>query len=173
METDIIQQAIAGYTRKYKAYREQNEHLQQQKDNSRQKINWHERRIARLSAKQQALFRPYWPDEVLPPVLEELAHLTPEVKWELNELRIFGLRCVCPVYGKTKEGHTVNLSFTFEDNSLYYDTGEVISRFEPGTLGYINGMNNISAPVENIGILVAKVKEQIAGYTPETVIANP
>lgn len=173
METNIIQQAIAGYTRKYKAYREQNEHLQQQKDNSRQKINWHERRIARLSAKQQALFRPYWPNEILPPVLEELVRLTPEIKWESNELCIFGLRCVCPVYGKTKEGHTVSLSFTFGDNSLYYDTGEVTDRFEPGTLGYINGMNNVSAPVENIGVLVAKVKEQIACQPRETVIANP
>lgn len=173
METDIIQQAIAGYTRKYKAYREQNEHLQLQKDSSRQKIDWHEKRIARLSAKQRALPRPYWPGEILPPILEELARLTPEIKWETGELRTFGLRCVCPVYGKTKEGYIVGLSFTFGEDTLYYDTGEVTDRFGPGTLGHINGMNNVSAPVGNISVLVTKVKGQIAAQPLETVVVNP
>ena len=78
------------------------------------------------------------------------------------------LRAACSVYGKTRNNETVGLTFTFDGGVLSYDTGEVTHRFAPGTLGEINGMNNVSAPVESVDTLVDKVNEQITELNTQT-----
>ncbi|MCE8578362.1 hypothetical protein [Bacteroides fragilis] len=96
--------------------------------------------------------------------MTEVARLTPGVTWEYPErLNIHGLRAACSVFGRTGNGETVGLTFSFNDDTLHYDTGEVTRRFAPGTLGEINGMNNVSTPVESVDSLVTKVNGQITG----------
>lgn len=61
----------------------------------------------------------------------------------------FGLRAECPIYlnedaGKG-EGYFIVIipSFKRDTLELYYDTGETKIRFDPGTIGDINGFNNV------------------------------
>lgn len=57
----------------------------------------------------------------------------------------------------------IRLTPEFPDGKLklYYDTGEMADRYQPGTLGDFNGMNNVRAPLpdtldEIIGLLRPK-----------------
>ena len=160
METDIVRKSIADYLHKTNAYRQQQDGLQGKIDAARRKIAWHEKRITRLSGQRNRIERPWWTKEIVAPVMREVARLTPEVTWDAENLYTHRLRAACSVYGETQNGRTVGLTFTFDGGVLSYDTGEVTRRFTPGTLGEINGMNNVSAPVESVDTLVAKVNEQ-------------
>lgn len=65
----------------------------------------------------------------------------------------FGLRAECPIYinekGKPGERRVIYLTPWFDSSKgetelmLYYDTGETKNDYAPGTLGEINGMNNV------------------------------
>ncbi len=46
-------------------------------------------------------------------------------------------------------GDFIRLTPEFPDGGfkLYYDTGEATNTYQPGTLGYFNGMNNVSVPL--------------------------
>lgn len=161
METDIVQKCTADYLQKWRDYKQLRAELQEKIDDSRRKITWHEKRIMRFSKQQVNINRPWWVDEIVAPVMVEVARLTPEVKWDISRLDTHGLRAACSVFGDTENAQTVGLTFTFDNDILSYDTGEVTHRFDSGTIGAINGMNNISAPVEGIDMLVAKIKEQL------------
>lgn len=116
-----------------------------------------EAKIERLKRKQARNKYPHWTDYFVRPVMEELARLIPEVQWELKDnLLTFGLRCECPVFGKTANGRTVAITFTCDHSSgtLYYDTGRHNNRYNTSTLGNLNGFNNVTAPVENMQTLV-------------------
>lgn len=160
METDIVRKCTADYRQKINIYRQRQDELQEKIDAGRRKITWHEKRIMRLSELQKRIERPWWTKEIVAPVMREVARLTPEVTWNTGSLCVHGLRAACSVYGTAENEGTVGLTFTFDNGILSYDTGKVTRRFAPGTLGEINGMNNISAPVENVEMLVAKVNEQ-------------
>ena len=160
METDIVRKCIADYLHKIDRYRQQRDELQGRIDAARRKFAWHEKRIIRLSEQQKRIERPWWTKEIVAPLMREVARLTPEVAWSAENLYTHGLRAACSVYGKTPDGGTVGLTFTFDGGVLSYDTGEVTRRFAPGTLGEINGMNNVCAPVESVDTLVAKVNGQ-------------
>lgn len=168
METDIVRKCISDYLHKIDRYRKQQDGLQGKIDAARRKIAWHEKRIMRLSEQQNRIERPWWTKEIVAPLMLEVARLTPEVTWDAENLHTHGLRAVCSVYGKTRNNETVGLTFTFDGGVLSYDTGEVTHRFAPGTLGEINGMNNVSAPVESVDTLVDKVNEQITELNTQT-----
>ena len=164
METDIVRKCVADYLRKTDGAKRQRTELQAKIDAARRKIAWHEKRISRLLELYGKIQRPRWTDEIVVPVMTEVARLTPGVTWEYPErLNIHGLRAACSVFGRTGNGETVGLTFSFNDDTLQYDTGEVTRRFAPGTLGEINGMNNVSTPVESVDSLVTKVNGQITG----------
>ena len=160
METDIVRKCIADYLHKIDRYRQQRDELQGRIDAARRKIAWHEKRIIRLSEQQERIERPWWTKEIVAPLMWKVARLTPEVAWNTGNLYTHGLRAACSVYGETRSNETVGLTFTFDGGILSYDTGEVTRRFAPGTLGEINGMNNVCAPVESVDTLVAKVNGQ-------------
>lgn len=160
METDIVRKCIADYLHKIDRYRQQRDELQGRIDAARRKIAWHEKRIIRLSEQQKRIERPWWTKEIVAPLMREVARLTPDVAWSAENLYTHGLRAACSVYGEAQNGGTVGLTFTFDGGVLSYDTGEVTRRFAPGTLGEINGMNNVCAPVESVDTLVAKVNGQ-------------
>ena len=161
METDIVQKCTADYLQKWRDYKQLRAELQEKIDDSRRKITWHEKRIMRLSKQQENIKRPWWVDEIVAPVMVEVARLTPGVTWDIGRLNTHGLRAACSVFGDTENAQTVGLTFTFDNDILSYDTGEVTCRFDSGTIGAINGMNNVSAPVEGVDMLVAKINEQL------------
>lgn len=59
----------------------------------------------------------------------------------------FGLRASVDV--RVDESRFVRLTPEFPDEGLrlYYDTGERTDTFQPGTLGDMNGFNNVVAPL--------------------------
>lgn len=122
-----------------------------------------EAKIERLKRKQERNKYPHWTDHFVRPVMDELARLTPEIQWELEDkLNTFGLRGECPIFGETASGGTVAITFTcdYSSGTLYYDTGMLNSRFKTNTLGDLNGYNNVIAPVENIQMLVDFVRRR-------------
>lgn len=132
-------------------------------DYFRTQKNTLEAKIERLKRKQERNKYPHWTDLFVRPVMDELARLTPEIQWELKDKLItFGLRCECPVFGKTANGRTVAITFTCDhlSGTLYYDTGRHNNRFKTSTLGDLNGLNNETVPVESMQMLVDFVRRQ-------------
>lgn len=168
MKTDIVQKCTADYLQKIRAYKQQQAKLQENIDDSHRKIAWHEKRIIRFSKQQENIKRPWWVDEIIVPVMVEVARLTPGVTWNIERLNVHGLRAACSVFGDTENEQTVGLTFTFDNDMLSYDTGEVTCRFDSGTIGAINGMNNVSAPVEGVDVLIARINEQLAKLNTKT-----
>lgn len=165
---DIIQECTASYLQKVDECKRKRTGLQEKIDAANRKIAWHKNRITRFSKQQERIKKPWWPNEVVAPVMAEVARLTPDVTWDTGQLNTHGLRAACSVYGKAENGETVGLTFTFDDGVLSYDTGETTRRFAPGTLGEINGMNNVCIPVESVYTLVAKVNEQSVKLNTQT-----
>ena len=162
METDIIRRYTANYLQKVDGAKRQRVQLQEKIDAACRKIAWHQKRIVRLSRLQERIERPWWTDEIVAPVMAQVIRRTPGVAWDIERLTVHGLRAACSVFGKAENGKTVGLTFTFDNDVLSYDTGETTRRFAPDTIGEINGMNNVSTPVESVEMLVAKVNEQIS-----------
>lgn len=121
------------------------------------------KRLLKLEKKQQQLHFPYWTKAFLPPVLEELIRLTPEITWDaIDDLTAFGLRGECPFFGTTESGRTVGITFTCSSKSaeLYYDTGKQKKRYYNNTIGDLNGFNNVKALVNGMDTLVEFIQRQ-------------
>lgn len=161
VETDIVVLKKAEYVGKTAIFDKEYTELNKKIGAAQNKIAWHEKRIERLQRKRAALKYPSWTEELLRPILEELVRLTPEIAWRIDSLSTFGLRCDCPVFGKTKEQTTVGITFTQHDGQLYYDTGETKGNFQSGSIGAMNGFNHVTEPVESIDTLLNHVKKGI------------
>lgn len=115
-------------------------------------------KLARLEKKLTMLIYPHWTDILVRPIIKEVAQRTPDIIWEYNKnLNTFGLRCECPIFGKTSEGYTVGITFTPGEKFICYDTGEKYHAIEHHDW---NGFNNISKPIESIDELVSLVRKQ-------------
>ncbi|MDC1809094.1 hypothetical protein POZ03_01310 [Bacteroides uniformis] len=157
--TDIVALKKAEFTEKMINVRNERAAIDKKIDASNRKISWHTKRIKRLEDKRYSLDYPSWTKEYLRPILDELAKLTPDIEWNFESLSVFGLRCECPVFGRNKEQILTGITFTFNENQLYYDTGETKKDFASNTLANLNGFNNISAPVESIDTLLMHVRK--------------
>lgn len=115
-------------------------------------------KIARLEKKLAKLIYPHWTDILILPVIAEVARRTPDITWETDKtLNTYGMRCECPIFGKTSKGHTVGITFTPNKKGICYDTGEKHHACEYNDL---NGFYNISKPIESIDELVSLVRKQ-------------
>lgn len=160
----ILHEIQQSYSSKYQAYKDKKQSHQKLIDESEQKIVWHQRRIDRHKKKINNLDFPLWTENLVRPIIVEVAKLTPDIEWESDKrLCTFGLRRECPIFGTTKDGHTVGITFTPPHNGAnlpYYDTGERKPSYQPGTIGEINGMNNVSKQIESIEELVAMIRRK-------------
>lgn len=104
----------------------------------------------------------HWTDNLIRPVMEELAKITPDIQWEMKDCLIpLGMRCNCSVFGKTKDDITVGVTFTpGAGDTLNFDTGEYRIGCQHNTLGDLNGFNNITAALTDIEQLVELVHKQ-------------
>lgn len=105
--------------------------------------------IERLQEERKRLDELRWTEELLRPVMREIARLTPEIEWERDETyHPRGIRCAVSVFGRLKDGgQPVCITFTELGGELYFDAERTESRFVPGTLGAMNGMNTLSVSV--------------------------
>lgn len=112
----------------------------------------------KLYSKSWDVQKTHW-TSVVKDVCEEIERRT-GVKFDLDNLLTFGLRCECPVFAyRNGEDEPVGwLTFTCEkldDFKLYVDTKEQRSdRCPIGSIGEMNGFNNISVEVESIDQLI-------------------
>lgn len=118
-----------------------------------------EKKIARLEKKLKKLHRPHWTDDMVRPIIEEVARRTPDIIWRKKEkLNTYGMRCECPIFGDTPDGHTVGIMFTHGEDIPRFDTGN--KKREDFIGNDWNGFNNISKPIESIDELVAMIRRQ-------------
>lgn len=142
-------------------------------------------RIEALEYKKQEMDKKYkyWGKTLIKPLAKELQTYFPEYK-HIELLGPFGLRCSLSVwlYKETKnklmskfgreEGHNKFfkkdniISITFiprghKDGAFEYETGETTKECRTGTIGDMNGFNNVTKQVESIEELVNHLKKQI------------
>ena len=110
-----------------------------------------------------------------------LVEIETRTGWEFDnkdDLRSFGLRCECPIHiwDGTKDEHGfknykayLTLTPKIKRNNsdvieweLYYDTGEKNeNRYEPGTIGSMNGFDNKRAKVESVEQIIEILQRQM------------
>ena len=148
---------LADITAEYKT---RNEALQKVDD----RIEMRKAQIERLEKKRdRAREKAHWMGMVHE-IMNIVAEKTPHVIWELNDKRsACGLRCEYYLFGKTTQDEiTVGICFTpGRGGVVRFDTGEKTSRFASGTIGSMNGFDNVSKPLEDIQELLDLVETKI------------
>ena len=81
------------------------------------------------------------------------------IPFNTSHLRSYGIRCNCPVFsadGKTR------LNFTYDEGAktLCVDTGESTGEFAEGTLGSINGFNEIAEDVTSVETVIKNLRRR-------------
>lgn len=93
-----------------------------------------------------------WVSDVIWPLADELARRTGKHP-QLSGPAGLGSRLTIALVGDPdkrpyeQESLEITVEPAFEDDHMVfnYETGEVSDRYEPGTVGYVNGLNNITA----------------------------
>lgn len=113
----------------------------------------------KLYSKSWDVQKTHW-TSVVKDVCEEIERRTGVKFKDLDDLRTFGLRCECPVfaYRNGEDKPAGCLTFTcgnLDDFKLYVDTKEQMpDKYPIGSIGEMNGFNNVSVEVESIDQLI-------------------
>lgn len=118
--------------------------------------------IERLQEERKRLDELRWTEELLRPVMREVARLTPEIEWERDETyQPRGIRGAVPVFGRLKDGgQLVGITFTELGSELCFDTERSESRFVPETLETTPCMNTLSVSVGDGEPLLRYLRQQ-------------
>lgn len=104
-----------------------------------------ERSMERISKKMNTLTHPWWHDYLVVPIAEYFAKEY-DARYEISGP--FGIRSETSIYWHLPDGSVKHLLLTPANlPGLHYDTGEMKSEFTKGSIGSMNGMNNVSAPL--------------------------
>lgn len=129
-----------------------------------------DKKIVRLKKKREKLEFPYWTENLLLPVLKQIAEATPEVTWDFmggKDLNTFGMRCECPVFAHDEDGNTVvTLCFTpgdLAEGELYYDIET--SDSNTNSIADLNGFKNKTKLIESVDEIILFVKSKIKSST--------
>lgn len=162
MDFKQLQQALTTANTAYETERKRIDKLVETK----------ERQIKKLEAKKRKLTYPHWTEYLVRPVLNEIEKALPEWKRDSDRLSVFGLGCRCPVFFYHKDDNEADrderiVGITFlpgdlDNAELRYETGKQECNYPANSIGYLNGFNNITKPVESIEELIAFLKTKIA-----------
>ncbi len=93
-----------------------------------------------------------WMSDVLWPLADELARRTGKHPKLLGPAGLGSKVTIALVDDPDKRSYEqesleITVEPVFDDESIFfnYETGDVSDRYEPGTVGYVNGLNNITA----------------------------
>ncbi len=130
------------------------------------KITVREKQIERLKLRDNKLHeQSWWGDILIRPVMEEVKKKYPNLSWDDEKLTPMGLRCAVSIFADDNKGKTaVWLLFTpgnLNLGEIWYDTGVKKKEFAEGTIGYINGMNNLSVVLQSMDQLYKHIDNQI------------
>lgn len=138
-----INELLNEHTSKKIAYRKEEERLNKRIENAQKRLKKHHNAY------------PYWTIELVKPICEAIAQKEHLCLDEDERYLTFGLRGECPVFFKDYLGKRVGgITFTYDfddDNGarLFYDTGKRMGIHERGSIGYLNGFDNIVEPLPN------------------------
>ncbi len=140
------------------------------------KIELKVKQLERLQKKNKAFnaVYPRWTELLLRPLLNQLRQDFPEYKWDGENLSPMGLGCRVAVFfvkdmnlpeaDRYEENNSMYVCFQPGDlgkGELLFETGEKTQSYKPGTIGEINGFNNVTKPVESIEEIIAFMKSKI------------
>ncbi len=161
----------AAYDTKYAKGRDKQEDIKRLSEKAREQA----RRHFLLAAKKQALAeelrrkaglanKANWIDDLVVPLMKEVEEKT-GIPFNTSDLRSFGIRCNCPVFsadGKTR------LNFTYDNGAktLCVDTDESTREFAEGTLGSINGFNEIAEDVTSVETVIENLRRRFPEAFP-------
>ncbi|MBS1526296.1 MAG: hypothetical protein JST19_11645 [Bacteroidetes bacterium] len=133
-----------------------------------------QQKLATIENERQKLKYPYWTEKLLRPVLNSIKKELPNWVCDDKRLSPMGLGCrvsvffckrgLPPTAGKWLQGNSIYIVFLpgeLDKGQLLYETGERTTRFQSGTIGEINGFNQITKPLESIEEAVLFLKNQI------------
>ena len=108
-----------------------------------------DRESEHLKQERERLNNPHWTEGLLRPVMAEIARRIPEIDWENNDgFYPTDLRGAITVFGRTKRGRPVCITFTESGHDLQFDSGQIHNSFSLKVLKDIGGTNNI---MESVG----------------------
>jgi len=141
-----------------------------------EKIEQGKAQLARLKARHDALYlkNPSWLEALLRPLLAIIKQQMAGWVCDDEKLCLLGLGCCVPVFF-FREGMAQDADNLSAENSVYivflpgdldkgellYETGERTNRYTTGSIGEINGFNNITKPLESIEEAVQFLLSQI------------
>lgn len=95
-----------------------------------------------------------WTSDVLWPLADELARRTGKSPQMFGPAGLGSRVTIALVDDPDKRAYEqesleITVEPVFEDENIFfnYETGDVSDRYKPGTLGHMNGLNNITAPL--------------------------
>lgn len=151
---------IENIVRRYRRYRAA-------RDRRRREIDDEIERLQKERKRLDELRRTEW---LLRPVMREIARLTPEIEWKLDETyQPRGIRGAVPIFGRLKDGgQPVGITFTELGGELYFEAERTETLFIPGMLGATPCMNTLSVSVGDGEPLLRCLRQQVlrAGRKP-------
>ncbi|MBZ4187666.1 hypothetical protein [Niabella beijingensis] len=129
--------------------------------------------IDKLKMQMEKLHGPRWTVDLLQPVVNEIKKRLPGWDYDDDQLIPLGLACRVSVFFNKKKNtrssqlstkksiHIIFIPGELKNAELLYETGEQVARFDPGTIGEINGFNRVTKPLESIKEAVTFLKKQI------------
>lgn len=105
----------------------------------------------------------WWGDILIRPVMADVKLKYPHLTWDDKRLCPMGIRHAVSVFGHDKDDKTVAY-ITFmpgNDEELWIDNGQRKSSFQHGTIGELNGMNNVSVILTDMEMLYEHIERQM------------
>ena len=138
---------------KLEAAAERYRRIAERKDKEREKLR------RRINSTRET----YWTGGIVRPLMEEVSRIT-GLPFNTENLNTFGLSCECPVSAKDENGECLAwITFVPSFNNDYeirMYSGEMCNRYAPGTIGELNGWNNVEEPVTGIESVLANLRRR-------------
>ena len=161
----------AAYDTKYAEGRKKQEDIKRLSEKAGEEAMRH----FRLAAKKQALAeelrrkaylanKANWIDDLVVPLMKEVEEKT-GIPFNTSDLHSYGIRCNCPVFSADGKAW---LNFTYDSGAkpLCVDTGESTGKFAEGTLGSINGFNEIAEDVTSVETVIENLRRRFPEVFP-------
>lgn len=134
-------------------------------DKIEDRINMRRAQIDRLLRKKDKRWEgALWTDNLIRPIMELVKAKFPDVVWDDERLVTMGLRSNVYVFGEMDGKTVASICFTpydLDNGILAYDTGEKEGSYQEGSIGAMNGFDNITKPIEDIQEIYDLVEKKI------------
>ena len=159
-----FEEIVTNYKREKEAQDAHNEKVRAEADKAKaDAIRHHKLAVVKMGRYYKATnmirYDVGWTRNLVAPLMEEVNRRT-GMNFDTSRLCTFGLRGECPISAKNENGEYIaSLTFTFEDDRLFIDTGERNNRYSHGTIGGINGFNNKTEEVTGFETIIENLKK--------------